>query len=160
MDDSPLLRLPPELRNWIYELVVVEKDAIRIENTSVRALPPGLTHTCRQLRVEASPIHYGQNIFVIHPWMGFRMAYLPGEEDTDFFQRFLKAWLVSIGSDNRLLLHRVYLDDDFYELSEVDERITRCTAALRREGIAIDSAVIFVELFRNEEGEREWVSSG
>lgn len=53
----PLLSLPPELRNWIYELVhahQMEYEDIHITNGSIVLHP--LTRTCQQLRVECSPI--------------------------------------------------------------------------------------------------------
>ncbi|KAK5136550.1 hypothetical protein LTR08_002894 [Meristemomyces frigidus] len=54
---SPLLALPPELRNDIYDLVKAEQTdfkTLRITNGSVVLHP--LTRTCRQLRRESSSI--------------------------------------------------------------------------------------------------------
>lgn len=61
-DPCLLLELPPELRNHIYEFVLVSPDeALIMKNSS----SPALLRTCRQIREEASSLYYGQNIFLI-----------------------------------------------------------------------------------------------
>lgn len=56
-----LLNLPGELRNHIYEMVVVEPD--RVEITSEGPGEPPLLRTCRQIRREAGSLYYRSNIF-------------------------------------------------------------------------------------------------
>lgn len=66
--DCHLLKLPAELRNYIYELAIVQPSGIVIGPW--RKLPPSkepqkqpaLTRTCRQVRSEALPIFYGKNV--------------------------------------------------------------------------------------------------
>lgn len=79
MDDSPLGRLPPELRNNIFEMAFAQQDDIHIQTQRVlrkSKAPPvllvgkgkhtlALTHVCRQLRVEAKTLFYSANSFVI-----------------------------------------------------------------------------------------------
>ncbi|KAI5363554.1 hypothetical protein Slin14017_G055180 [Septoria linicola] len=61
--------LSAELRNQIYELVLVENRSIDIDpsklwwETSTRRSPPGVLCTNRQVRKEALPIYYGSNTF-------------------------------------------------------------------------------------------------
>ncbi|KAK5686523.1 hypothetical protein LTS10_002643 [Elasticomyces elasticus] len=78
MATPTLLGLPPELRNRIFELAVVEPFAISIGQSVNRRLPnrtiahdrailqqPPLTRVNHQTRSEALAIFYGQNTFVV-----------------------------------------------------------------------------------------------
>lgn len=57
-----LTRLPPELRNDIYELVLV--DTTRPQQIhSKKVIDPALLRTCRQIRLEAQAISYCHNTF-------------------------------------------------------------------------------------------------
>ena len=62
---SRLLELPPELRNYVYELSVVSNTSIVIEpgDKSTRAKQPPLILVNRQIRSEALLIFYAQNTF-------------------------------------------------------------------------------------------------
>ena len=62
-ESSPLLRLPAELRNDIYRLVVVSPNAIRVGVTGFNE-PPILT-VSKQIRREASAILFAENSFVV-----------------------------------------------------------------------------------------------
>ncbi|KAK3112367.1 hypothetical protein LTR53_011432 [Teratosphaeriaceae sp. CCFEE 6253] len=63
------LALAPELRNHIYEYAVVEEAPIAIPEPWRRDLRwtpiplPGILGTSRQIRREALPIYYGDNVF-------------------------------------------------------------------------------------------------
>ncbi|KAF2264761.1 hypothetical protein CC78DRAFT_218702 [Lojkania enalia] len=79
---SPLFRLPPELRNKIYEMLLCP-DAIKPhalphfrQDLSVRGfnqtcsstmLHPAILSTCKRAAEEAEPLLYAQNIFHAHP---------------------------------------------------------------------------------------------
>ena len=58
-----LLELPAELRNQIYRYAVVEQDWVHLNdhNSSEAAV----LQTCRQIRSEAGPIYYGENVFAV-----------------------------------------------------------------------------------------------
>ncbi|KAF2769771.1 hypothetical protein EJ03DRAFT_374270 [Teratosphaeria nubilosa] len=58
----PLLNLPPELRNTIYELALLSAQPIEIPSNGRLSAPP-LIQVCRQTRSEATAIYYGQNAF-------------------------------------------------------------------------------------------------
>ncbi|TKA83340.1 hypothetical protein B0A55_00622 [Friedmanniomyces simplex] len=72
---SHLLALPPELRNRIYELVLVAENALiyyyylslhkNIGSTVPQARQPALTRVSKELRHQALAIFYGQNTFDI-----------------------------------------------------------------------------------------------
>ncbi|KAF2138867.1 uncharacterized protein K452DRAFT_194578, partial [Aplosporella prunicola CBS 121167] len=77
---SPFLRLPAELRNEIYSLLLtsptipaLQRKAARCTTYSAaRALPradihPAILQTCRQIHAEATPMLYGRNTFAAHP---------------------------------------------------------------------------------------------
>jgi len=57
----PLLGLPPELRNRIYDLVLISKREVLIKDT----FSPPLLRTYRQIEAEASSIYYSQNLFIV-----------------------------------------------------------------------------------------------
>jgi hypothetical protein len=77
--NSLLLNLPPELRNRIYELVLVSHDLIEVdsnhanyevednleEDKSTIKEPP-LLRTCQIIRNEATPLYYSSNAFSCH----------------------------------------------------------------------------------------------
>lgn len=65
MEDSPLSRLPTELRNEIYHLALIEENPVLINSDTRRVWrAPALLQTCRQLRAEASPVFLGNNAFL------------------------------------------------------------------------------------------------
>ncbi|KAK3617304.1 hypothetical protein LTR56_025372 [Elasticomyces elasticus] len=57
---SRLMSLPPELRNSIYEYVLLEPDDIDVDTN---LLPPALIQVSPQIKAEASGIWYAQNQF-------------------------------------------------------------------------------------------------
>lgn len=67
---SGLFSIPPELRNAIYELLIVEQDdALRVvakrnhEYAGLKPSPPPLCQVCHEIRNETLPIFYGVNVF-------------------------------------------------------------------------------------------------
>ncbi|KAK4565879.1 hypothetical protein LTR86_003728 [Recurvomyces mirabilis] len=82
---SRFLTLPAELRNTIYEHALCGKGHILVRQgrSDHQHRPKSLLHTCQQIRAEASPIYYTQNIFrhyvpdresalpPIRPWLFF-----------------------------------------------------------------------------------------
>lgn len=56
-----LLKLPAELRIWIYEYALIEKTIIAVIRSFKQ---PGLLSTCRQIRKEAAQTWYQSNKFV------------------------------------------------------------------------------------------------
>ncbi|KAK5741907.1 hypothetical protein LTR17_003655 [Elasticomyces elasticus] len=58
-----LLRLPPELRNLIYELVLIKDEPISVRDWKLCCVGPALIRTSRLVRSETMPIFYGANKF-------------------------------------------------------------------------------------------------
>jgi hypothetical protein len=79
MENSPFRKIPAELRNQIYHLVLVDKKKIilnlhdeRLDSTMMesyhdRAGISGirLIETCKEIHSEAAPVFYGANLFVV-----------------------------------------------------------------------------------------------
>ena len=71
----PLLELPAELRNRIWEQVIVKEGPISLAPASDLAdgeeletgAQPALSRVCRQIREETLPMFYAHNIFRLHP---------------------------------------------------------------------------------------------
>lgn len=65
MDSSPLLRLPAELRNRIYELVLVSPEPATIAGRkNYFSSSPQILRTCRQINNEATAILYSDNVAI------------------------------------------------------------------------------------------------
>lgn len=63
---SPLLGLPPELRNQIWHYLVPHHSTLDICSMDKgNPLPSALRSSCRQIRTETSPIFYGSNTFTM-----------------------------------------------------------------------------------------------
>lgn len=80
MDESPLKRLPGELRNNLYQLLLVSDAPIKIQGGNGNdedgigrflkdqhqfALP--LMFTCKQIQKEAAQVFFTKNKFVVSP---------------------------------------------------------------------------------------------
>ncbi|EME82994.1 uncharacterized protein MYCFIDRAFT_80567 [Pseudocercospora fijiensis CIRAD86] len=62
--DSPLLSLPPELRNQIYELILISPPESKPTITPTY-LPPALISVCHQIRTESLKLWLSSNTFSI-----------------------------------------------------------------------------------------------
>ena len=109
---SLLLMLPAELRNRIYEMVLLRPEVInlvyldprRLKHLEHEVAQPSLTRTCHQIREETLPIFYGQNVFLTYAvttnWSGASGAIPRGS----------KSWVNAIGRENRRALKHLYID--------------------------------------------------
>jgi len=61
---SSLFKLPPELRNEIYELALLKDQPIYISHNA-RLREPALLAINRQVRAEGLPLYYGVNTFAL-----------------------------------------------------------------------------------------------
>ncbi|KAH9837400.1 hypothetical protein Tdes44962_MAKER08366 [Teratosphaeria destructans] len=100
-DSSPcrFLALPPELRNTIYEYLLVYKYGITLSRRiiGVHCMPP-LLRTCRQIKTEASAIYYSQNDFTaIIP------SPSPGRDGAVW------SWFEMLGAENCALIRCLHL---------------------------------------------------
>ncbi|KAI7476404.1 hypothetical protein KC351_g9469 [Hortaea werneckii] len=67
-ENCPLLLLPPELRNRIYDFALLSDPHLSIDgrHTFLQLPPaifPGLLHTCKRIEREAAPVFYGRVTF-------------------------------------------------------------------------------------------------
>ena len=123
-----LLKLPAEIRNLIYGLVLVQDEAINLHkvlkrqerpcdlisawrhtvkgiyhNLQAMVKQPPLTKTCQQIRNEALPIFYGANTFatcIINDRGG--RQYVDAS-------RWSTRWLTMVGKHNRKLLKQLHI---------------------------------------------------
>ena len=106
---SPFLKLPAELRNHIYDIVLISTKVFRLDDIFIYIHPeevlyplhqPPLTCVCRQVRSETLPIFYRDNIFFT-------------DSRIDLFNDYVAAisllWLDAIGGENRKMLERFYV---------------------------------------------------
>lgn len=140
MDDSPLARLPQELRNYVYELAVTSDKPIRV---STEILPrwqaPGLLQCCHQSRNEASGIYFGGNTFSVNA-----NAVLNTRERMHYL---LETWLLALGPTTRSLVRHIRLDDEHCtHQDEVHGRIAFFKLCMDRRGVLPAQAEISVEL--------------
>ncbi|KAK3116837.1 hypothetical protein LTR53_002401 [Teratosphaeriaceae sp. CCFEE 6253] len=99
--ESPLLKLPPELRNRIYHEALVELNVIQVQATRCDPAnwqPPGLLQTCRLVRAEASKMYYTNNAF----WVDVQ-----GEVQSDIAP--VLPWLRALDANARDALRGVQL---------------------------------------------------
>lgn len=65
------LTIPAELRNRIYELVVIEEETIRFQHTA-KSLQPPILRVCQQTRTECRQMYYERNTFIfLKPFNNF-----------------------------------------------------------------------------------------
>lgn len=98
---SPLLDLPPELRNWIYEAVLLSPSPIIVARPPLFKdwKPNPLLHTCRQIRNEASQMYWALNTFTPN-------------SVTNIHRRV--QWLAMIGPQQYRMIRKIYLNDEYY----------------------------------------------
>lgn len=106
MDDSPLGRLAPELRNRIYDFAltsdepyIIDADRIPLRQyTAPKQLNPlGLTSTCKAVYAESIQLFYASNAFVFRQ----RACHVPD---------FLTDFCNTIGKTNTAALKSVIMD--------------------------------------------------
>lgn len=98
MDDSPLARLPAELRNTIYELVLSSGDRTIIHGIRGRVWkPPALLHTSRQIRNEASGIYISATTFSV------------SSDHFSYIEWKLASWLSVLDPESRSCIRKIDL---------------------------------------------------
>jgi len=120
-DHFPFLKLPPELRNTIYEMALVEPEPIALsdgprgwvskDEARVRLSGARLLRTCREIRSEALSIYFCRNRFIIG-------VYNNGE------RKIASSWLRSIGPKCRARLEQVVVEEDDWaaEMRRITQR--------------------------------------
>lgn len=101
MENSSFSCLPPELRNEIYHLTLIEETPVRINTYNRRVWKPSsLLQTCRQIRTEASPVYFGCNAFV---------------SAKQFYSvpLSLRSWCRMVGTEARAQIHTIHMSLDY-----------------------------------------------
>lgn len=145
MENSPLGRLPQELRDEIYELAVVHKDGIKLKHNTalnsntaakvVRGKRPrdttlALAKTCRQAHKETMKLYYSNNTFLFpFEWVGVELLKkfllsLKPEYYNSMLHVFFRA------PDHRIHWEQRRTDPIFYRWHEVMQQIVANAATL------------------------------
>jgi hypothetical protein len=163
------LSLPPELRVWIYKLLLVDNDrtliiepykhrpespahsgapdlTLRLKIFSLwkpRNVHPEILSTSRLINREASHYLYGHNII--------RLKFL---EDIEMF-------LDSIGPSNCALLSRIRLHAEAWRLRDVvdklgilSQRVESCNGVLEAVHVSLNPSRMFAQYTKNRAGEK------
>ncbi|KAK5016519.1 hypothetical protein LTR39_002042 [Cryomyces antarcticus] len=91
----PFLKLPGEIRNKIYHLIVVARAEITVFDTDTLT-PPPFTLVCKQIRAESESVFYGCNMFYCRL----------------FDAETLILWLQSIGAARVAMLRDLSIETD------------------------------------------------
>ncbi|KAI6857261.1 hypothetical protein KC343_g12703 [Hortaea werneckii] len=131
---SPLLKLSPELRNWIYDEVLISERIVRLTDDMGKrtwSVPP-LLQTCRWIRDEAMEMYYAQNSFLVGA-VDVRDEEFPSDRETYDFtlalqeevcRVMLARWLKALPDDARSSLKQIFISDHYhaeYEYREYDK---------------------------------------
>ena len=135
----PLLELPPELRNKIYEFAVVSNRALFLREAHwhysgcwENAAQPALTRVSCQLRSEVLPIFYGQNILTyMMPFIEPEGPYTMGNRARDFVERVKVSGIARHGlvkkvqlcipsASNKVMAERTYRAEFCKAIEEED----------------------------------------
>ncbi|KAK4544355.1 hypothetical protein LTR36_004246 [Oleoguttula mirabilis] len=151
--ESPLLKLPAELRNYIYTLAIVENKPIRLEFSILskpHPLEPTMLAVNWQVRRESLPIFYGRNIFSA-----------ANSLDTTTFLRHISA-------DKLKMLRGVQAFTEFKlarsldvgkQLQCVGKRVDEWQKEHGARGLRVDAILVPLPVIRADGVEFEWVAA-
>ena len=153
---SPLLALPAELRNLVYAYAVTSEDLIDVRTSQLTGqifdnlpysfppgciqqavgddfqsavMQPGLTRTCRTLRIEALPLLYALNTFLVdvesYTW------YQNGKGISTFLTMM---WLEMIGAERRPMMKKLYLAS---KENNIESELRTLHFTFKKEGISM-----------------------
>ena len=168
---SPLLNLPPEIRNTIYSYALVDPGPVRIycsdrlpehlENSPDPFCwqPPALLQTSRQILAEASAMYYANNRF-------------KAVSNDEIWGDVLKRWLDALGQENVRSLSFVGVEvfrlnamviDLVHELFDFWKGLQRTNLALEKEVLKMFLPVVKARLGATDDEsnsyeELEWLS--
>lgn len=139
ISDAPcyLLELAAELRNRIYEYVLIKDKTITVSRH--RIAQPGLLRTCRQIREEARAIYYCRNAFkILRGSFGVSIVRLFFKQATGFWGKHKKTECslrnISYVKWIRPKWDKALLWLQAYHADEVARFICSCDGTKRRRG--------------------------
>lgn len=146
---SALLKLPPELRNRIYEYVLISSEHVVVHTHEKHSWSaPPLLQTCRKMRDEAAGIYYGGNTF---------------ECGTILPELFVSDWLIHIGKKQQSIIRRLCINEQGFDH---DEAVVAAFALreyadqLAEEGVEISEDALYISVGKrcaSQEEERSYV---
>lgn len=145
MGRSSLAKIPAELRNSIYELVIAEDQRIAVSCSDQRCWkPPGLLHCCRQVRANTDHVYFYRSI-VTHRFSSGKAPIL-----TMIWSNGCYFWtpppvLTSAAS----IWIQFHLDD------KVEDRVNECKHLQSKWHFTIADMQLFIELDYNMHGEND-----
>ena len=110
-EKTDFLDLPPELRNRIYELSLVQGRSINPVHLEDQR-QPAITRTCHQIRKETLPIYYSQNHFILTRCC-YNCNYGNARDHIGYSCSITKArpadWIKAMGCENLQHISRIRL---------------------------------------------------
>lgn len=148
MDQSPLSRLPAELRYQIWEYALLSDTEVLVSDTRYkRWRSPALLRCCRELRTEASGLYYTGNTFVFKGCdIGCSLVVSFGRElgCTEHVEIPLASWLLLLDASSRALVRSIHLADFLYQPDRAKMRIEKCKENLESQGLSVHGAALWV----------------
>lgn len=151
MENSPLSRLPAELRNNIWERVLLSCIEILVSDKSYKQWrPPALLRSCRELRREASGLYYAGNTFplkcrdifcVLNKFLGSERGSVGCAKHVDML---LLSWLSVLSASSRAHLRSVHLKDCRNTVKEGETRLAQRWEYLESLGLGLNEAALWV----------------
>ena len=141
-----LLAIPPELRNRIYDEVLISSYKIGLTNTEEERTwrCPALLQTCTQIRREAAGIYYSRNTFVISHHSGRFPASQDAHETS--CGRDVVGWCQTIGQAVASMLRKLFLDDTCHDNDEEAKlALARYRTVLAAAAVPFTECLLFIE---------------
>ena len=158
----PILTLPPELRNRIYELVLIENTRIdtytwnqrptkehlrgnsRVDFLEYRS-EPALVQTCTTIREEGLPVFYGSNIF----------------ESILNKQTVWQYWLSNLRPEKSKMIRHLRVDNGSFDCQSVEEAfrmLSDAHAYIEEQHIKVETDALYVVVRLEEHHRRFWTN--
>ena len=99
-DRTSFLDLPAELRNRIYQDVLVEDEDVEIQRFAPHVIKPALLRTQKQIREEALPVFWAANTFAVR----FVVPYQHMKGIKPSGVRIAQSFLKNLGTEKAVLL--------------------------------------------------------
>lgn len=178
MEQSPLGKLSPELRNRIYHDVLVDVEDIINQRPHRERLKlqlkyqwqaPALLQTCKQVRNEAIAMYYSLNIFRFRPdwdWEDEReLEELPERETKAQVNSLISSWFIMLGNRTGSLIRHIRSDCVVLQPRTACYRIATTKKRLQRKHVPLPVARIEVDVDNGNSadqkiGYRRWWTDG
>lgn len=158
-DRTTFFTLPPELRNYIYELVVVQSDPgpLRIQGSNRRLEQPAVSMACREMRNATLPTFYGENVIrfsdrgitvdavyrdIVQGRQTSEIVNTLMEAECDDILGSALAWLRKIGPRNVALVKQLHLELSPFNKKFVFRKGPTSVACLMPERVRLQQVLV------------------